>query len=450
MAEARYTLPGAKLPDVPLPPTLLFHRWQAYDRFRQEGTAKPSLKRDQAGLDFLRLVASHAHNTSRARYEVWHQRFAAACDAVGAEPALSATTLWRLVLGWGTNPTFETGLTLDPLLGFPFIPGSAVKGLVHRIAEQELLEARDGNLAIPEAPKALPADPPADLMAALTRCARVHALFGSLHLRRERPTDPEPPFDRLAPWRDLVQKAGKEPPPSWAEAFLRLARLCSDAPTGGMVTCFDAVPAPKAVSSDRSLLAPDVLTPHVGDGPIPIHFLAVREGVTFELRYRLSRWPAAEPRDEEERQRAKDLAGLDRETVAAALKRWLTRGLEELGLGGKTSAGYGYFLAEGSRPALPRILPEPDLPAEPTEELSESESVARAFLPDEIAGDVAVAALDKALKEPEEATRAAVAARFVTLFPDTLAKWRTSQRAATKKRVEAIDRLLAGNKESGP
>ena len=58
-------------------------------------------------------------------------------------------------------------------------------------------------------------------------------------------------------------------------------------------------------------------------------------------------------------------------------------------------------------------------------------------------------AVDKGLKELDEATRAAVAARFAALFPDALAKWRTSQKAATKKRVEAIDQLLVGNQESG-
>lgn len=443
MAE-RYTLPGTRLPEGTLPPTLLFHRWQAYDRFQQEGASK-AFKRDACSHRFLQLVAARAHDASRARYAAWHERFADACAAVGAEPPLPATTLWRMVVGWGTNPTFETGLTLDHLLGFPFIPGSAVKGLLHRVAEQELLEAP----AIPEAPASLPTEPPSDLIAALTRSLRVHALFGSLHLRRGQSTDPEAPFDRLVAWRNLVQEAGKEPPPAWANAFRSLERLCSEAPAGGMVTCFDAVPTPKALTELGSLLTPDVLTPHVGDGPNPILFLAVRDGVTFELRYRLSRWPAAEPRDQEEQARSESLAGIDRPTVAAELKRWLTRGLEELGLGGKTSAGYGYLLAQGSRIAVPELLTEPPLPPEPKEEVSDAERIARSFLPPGIPADTAVDALDKALKEPDETTREAVAARFVKLFPDTLAKWRTSQRPATKKRVETIDRLLASNKESG-
>lgn len=444
----RYTLPGTELPEGALPPALLFHRWQAYDRFRQEGALK-AFKRESASLGFLRRVATEAQNACKAGYGDWHQRFAAACTAVGAEPPVRATTLWRLVIGWGTNPAFETGITIDHFLGFPCVPGSAVKGLLHRVAEQELLEDRGGAAAIAPAPETRPAEPPAGLAHALARCLRVRALFGSLHLRHGQEGGPEAPFDRLAAWRGLLAEPDQESGP-WTEIRRQLLRLCSEAPAGGMVTCFDTVPVPEAFSGERTVLTPDVLTPHKDDKPNPIPFLAVRDGVTFELRYRLAAWPSSKPRDREEEERSSDLGGIDRNTVAVELKRWLVRGLAELGLGGKTSAGYGYLLAEGARLPMPRLLEEPPLPAEPKEVLSEAERLARAVLPDGIDGNRAVAALDNALRNPDLAVQTAVAARFRKLFSPTLKDWRGSLKSATRKRVEAIDRLLSGNKENEP
>jgi CRISPR-associated protein Cmr6 len=473
MPDLRFTLPGTRLPaHASLPPTLLFHRWQAYDRYERE----PELDRDgrqrrdpktrelkwldafdqnDAKLPFLRKVADAVQRECSQLYPAWNDRFSGAFTRLAIEPVLRATTQWRLVAGWGTNPTFETGLTLDHLLGFPFIPGSAVKGLLHRMAELELLEDRGGEPAIPPAPGAFPAEPPSGLRAALIRARRVRALFGSLHLRRRKkeketdPEDPEAPYDRLAAWRDLLSGTD-EVPKDWTETRRQLVRLCSDAPAGGMVACFDAVPDRNAFADkDRRVLSPDVLTPHE-PAPNPIPFLAVQPGVTFELRYRLARWPATDPRDPEERERAADLDGITREAVSKELRRWLVRGLAELGLGGKTSAGYGYLLEKGTRFARPELLAEPPRPVEPREILPEPERQARLALPQDINASRAVDALDKALKEGDPAVQAAVAARFKKLFPETVEKWRSSQRAATRKRVEAIDRLLRGSEEPEP
>jgi CRISPR type III-B/RAMP module RAMP protein Cmr6 len=451
--EERFTLAGTKLPrQKGLPPTLLFHRWQRYDCFwpdsfiaeRNKVQNLTPFKRDFTGLRFLERVAKEAQELMQERYSAWNKRYTDALDSPGLkiEPVIRATTLWRLVVGWGTNPAFETGITLDHFLGFPYIPGSAVKGLLHRVAEQELLEERDG-AAIPTAPATPPAEPPSSLTNALVRSLRIRALFGSLHLRSQKGGH-EAPFDRLTAWRNLLPEPDSESA-AWTEIRSQLARLCSEAPAGGMVACFDAVPDAKTFDAgQRPVLKPDVLTPHLGDSPNPILFLAVRDGVTFELRYRL----ASEPRDSDERERTSDLGGIDRDTVAAELQRWLVRGLAELGLGGKTSAGYGYFLPEGARLSRPKLLEESPVPAKPKEELPEPERQARQVLPEEISGDQAVAALDKALTHSDPKVRAAVAARFKELFPETLEKWRASKKAATKRRVEAIDGLLGEGEES--
>ncbi len=454
--EERFTLAGTKLPPREgLPPTLLYHRWQRYDCFwpdhfiddkNKKQNLKP-FKRDFTALRFLQRVATEIQESNREPYKTWHGRFSNAFAELEIEPVIRATTLWRLVVGWGTNPAFETGITLDHLLGFPFIPGSAVKGLLHRVAEQELLEPLGNEPAIPIPPPELPESPPSELQKSLARALRVRALFGSIHLRkRKKPsTDPESPFDRLRQWKQRLPEPGSESDP-WNDVRKQLARLCSETPAGGMVTCFDAVPDKQAFSAKRLVLEADVLTPHPhapkDKGPNPILFLAVRDGVTFELRYRLT-WPAAELRDEEERERIADLgSGIDRKTIAAELKRWLERGLEELGLGGKTSAGYGYLLAEGIQLPSPELREEPLVETKPAEDLTEAERHARAVLPDGIDSKRAVNILDKALNDPDPARRAAVVHRYICLFPNDLGEWRTRKSPAMRRRVEAMDRIL--------
>ena len=435
--EERFTIPGTKLPpQQQLPPTLLFHRWQRYDCFwphsfivdRNKTQRLTPFKRDFTGVAFLDRVAKEVQNACKDGYEGWHQRFTRACDDLQAK-CVKAKTLWRLVVGWGTNPAFETGITLDHLLGFPFIPGSAVKGLLHRMAEQELLEPIGGEPALPTVPPEFPEAPTAELEKSLLRALRVRVLFGSIHLRKKLKTDPEPPFDRLRQWQRRLPEPGPEPDP-WSGVRKQLARLCSDTPGGGMVTCFDAVPVPETFSDNRDILTPDVLTPHPltakDKGPNPILFLAVRDGVTFELRYRLAAWPASKPRDREEEERVSDLGGIDRNTVADKLKDWMVRGLEELGLGGKTSAGYGY-LYETEAPAMPAV--------------PESEKFARRHLPEGLSSGDAADALDRALRDPDPANRAAVAARFKNLHADTLDKWRTSPKGSKKERARLVDRL---------
>ncbi len=448
--EERFTLAGTKLPPQQgLSPTLLYHRWQRYDCFwsdtfvddRNKTQKLTPFKRDFTGFRFLASVVKEVQELNQKRYELWYERFRDAFGELKIEPIISATTLWRLVVGWGTNPTFETGITLDHLLGFPFIPGSAVKGLVHRVAEQELLEAVEGEPGIPEFPPELPEAPTAELQRSLARALRIRALFGSIHLRRRKkpPTDPESPFDRLHRWHRRMPQRSPEPDP-WKDVRKQLTRLCSDTPTGGMVTCFDAVPAKRTFSAERAVLTPDVLTPHPltpDEGPTPIPFLAVRDGIAFELRYRLT-WPASEPRYPEERERAADLGVIDRKTVAAELKRWLVRGLAELGLGGKTSAGYGY-LYETQAPEMPELLKGPPVP--------EAEKFARRHLPEGLFPSSRATALEEALRDPDPANKAAVAVRFKSLFSDSLDEWRRSPKASKRDRAKLVDELAEENEK---
>jgi len=434
MAGYASTFVGRRWPEGDASPALLFLKGQVYDRF------EPVPVREKSRLPFLREIARRVQEVNRQRYAAWHERFRTACERLGAEPPLVAATWWRLVAGWATNPTLEVGLTLDPLLGFPFVPGSAVKGLLHRVAEMELLE-EPGGVPRPAAP-ALPPSPPPELLAALGRALQVRALFGSLAARRDGGTDqPEAPFDRLRAWLDLIEPERDpegRPPAAWEGAAADLDLLCGDRATGGLVTCFDAVPAPEVFAIGGNLLEPDVLTPHTEGKPNPIPFLAVRAGAAFELRFRLAALPAAagDLRDDEEAFRRSALAGASREELLERLRTWLLRGLAEHGLGGKTAAGYGYLL-QGERPKPPPPAPPPA--PEPEEELPPAERYARGVLPDDLDPSHLANALDKAIGEGDPEQLAAVARRFAERYPDLVAGWRERRNArAIQKRLQAL------------
>lgn len=451
MAEGRYTLLGARPSTCLLSPTLAFHRWHQYDSFR-------SFERKNTSWSFLDEVATTVQTVNQEHYAHWHRRFCKACGDLGAEVLPEVTTLWRLVVGWGTNPALEVGISLDHLLGFPYLPGSGVKGLVHHIAEQELLKVSDdGEPSIP-LPR-VSSLPPPTLLPSLRRALRIRALFGSIHLRK--PTSktedeeektieaPEAPFDRLEGWCKLVPDPLPDTDP-WAQVRSSLALLCSDAPTGGMVTFFDAVPTPQmfALGEGRRVLTPDVLTPHKDNKPNPVLFLAVRDSVAFELRYRLALWPAEHPRDGEEGERAEALRGVTRDEMARQLERWSGRAVMELGAGGKTTAGYGYFLPRGQTLTNVELL-EPPEKAKPDDSLSEAERYARRILPEGIQRSEAIAHLDKVLNWPEKdldhaekEKRRAVVQLFCNRFAEVIEGMRGRLVSAMKKRIRKIDQIL--------
>jgi CRISPR-associated protein Cmr6 len=213
---------------------------------------------------------------------------------------LRVTPGWRLAVGLGNRANaHETGLSLHGTYGWPAIPGSTLKGL----ACARALESG--------------ADP-----------GRVATVFGLPRVRAaaahteadDRPEAEEGGHDDLD---NIGDDAGRP----------RAHR--------GAVRFLDALPAAEPV---RVVL--DVLTPHVQPyyadtasddereprapaeyhSPVPVQFLVVNGG-SFAV----------------------DLAGPAAEDVWQAAE-WCTQALGQVGVGGKTSAGYGYCRVE----ALPR------------------------------------------------------------------------------------------------
>ncbi len=172
--------------------------------------------------------------------------------------SFNATSESRLIIGLGGTSVIETGMTLHPLYGFPYLPGSGLKGLARAYAE----------------------------------------------------------IVEVAPKEELLEIFGSEDKDPHNVANNRQ----------GKVFFMDGLPLsfPK--------LELDIMNPHYSEyyqgnkppadylNPVPVTFLAVAAGQKFSF--------AVYSRDK---------------SLTEKAKAWLIGGLTELGAGGKTNVGYGYF-----------------------------------------------------------------------------------------------------------
>jgi CRISPR-associated protein Cmr6 len=343
--------PGLPAASTQTSPTLLYHKWHAYDLAEDpwhRTPPVPSWQTKTSRLELLERVAQIA-NGALSSYTAWHIRYFDALTALGVDrnaTVLTAKTVWHFVAGLATNPALETGITLHLLHGFPYVPGAAVRGLVRRVAENELMGNREAWLDQDASER--PSED--EISQFLTEAERLKAVLGSLAV--------DPPISGIEQaWRtprELLRHVrgllGSGRPSDLLRQ--RIDALLNES-TGGLVTFFDAVPA----QGENDLLETDLLNPHYPDfyrnpdkfqpsddqDPTPVYFLAVRPEAAFEFSFRLSPWPEREPRDEPERRRAEALGMTTRDDMLGKITDWLSRGLKSWGAGAKTAAGYGYF-----------------------------------------------------------------------------------------------------------
>lgn len=64
------------------------------------------------------------------------ERAQLAVDSLRCPTRFSLKTSWRMIVGLGSPSPLETSMTLHPVYGFPFIPGTAVKGIARAWAEK--------------------------------------------------------------------------------------------------------------------------------------------------------------------------------------------------------------------------------------------------------------------------------------------------------------------------
>ena len=356
-------------------PTLLYHKWQGYDRFTVEHRNNRRLKAfstDQQ-KDYLKKIIEYV-NQVKEEQSGWIEKYLSNISALSSNVILeSFTTNWRLIVGMGTNPTLETGLQLHHLYGFPYIPGSMVKGLLHHVAELELCQSENWKLDGEDSWQQVSKEKKEKFHQALARARLIRILFGSVFITRYKNKKNnqfyglETPLEWFKEWKEKIfDKMNEKEKEEIQETITALKTIASEDHTGGMLTFFDAVPDEDAFN-DGELLQLDIMNPHYQDyysddkgttppsddqNPNPIYFLAVKPGVKFVFPYRIADFPLDNGwRDvlEEERWNVlqkNDINNL--EDIQKLVNHWFEAALTEWGVGAKTAAGYGYFMGETS------------------------------------------------------------------------------------------------------
>lgn len=234
---------------------------------------------------FIAFLAETINHHPPADYEALLTRHLE--DVSSVLPMYSTS---RLLLGIGEASILETHLTLHPLYGFPYLPGSSQKGVArHWMNENldsvellELIEEYGTALVPPRTPRVV-----------------LNRLFG-------------------------CEPKGKTPGRE------------------GEIVFFDAWP--ETYDNECPLVTPDVLTPHQSSyystegreapaetsKPVPVSLLAVSRGLCFVAALK----HVGAPRG----------AGVDdREALVAVGQQVLRQALQANGIGAKTGSGYGYL-----------------------------------------------------------------------------------------------------------
>lgn len=260
---------------------------------------------------------------------------------------------WRLVIGLGLPSPFETGLALHHLYGVPVIPGSALKGLTRAWRLQTIAE----DLGVPQL-EPVHTNKWNDTKLGLTPLQRLEELLSTSVPRPEddntkrkaKEARLEERYGSLlqgleASQKNKLEEWGYEVPSLGSrderinEYIDSFSRVFGSVDREGEVIFLDALPKSLVVDGEP-LLELDLMNPHYGkyyEGtsppsdsltPVPVPFLAVRKDSRFQLRIL-----------------SQEGALLDEAS------KWLTRALDELGIGAKTRAGYGQIVPPGAEKA---------------------------------------------------------------------------------------------------
>lgn len=122
--------------------SLLFHRFIPHDRkwdiFDKEETWRnivcraKELSNENLATSFLKRQRG-LENLLKKKYgenNVWKKE---------------GKTVWRLAIGLGNTSPLDTGITLHPLYGIPYLPGSAVKGICRAWKFEQLTGTAEDN-----------------------------------------------------------------------------------------------------------------------------------------------------------------------------------------------------------------------------------------------------------------------------------------------------------------
>jgi CRISPR type III-B/RAMP module RAMP protein Cmr6 len=208
-----------------------------------------------------------------------YQRWYSMLQCSGVEP-FHLRVDWRMIVGLGGETVLETDLNLHHLYGIPIIPGSALKGLTR---------------------------------------AYVAEAYKEYHVPEDQPEEKRHASKSIDDDHSVIK------------------RIFGHQDVAGTVCFFDAMPLsgqaqfvvdimnPHYPDYYRSLQSDRITAPSNNQQPNPVSFLTVTN-TTFTF--------ALTPRNPHKDQHRGDVA---------LVQKWLQEALQKYGVGGKTSAGYGYF-----------------------------------------------------------------------------------------------------------
>lgn len=249
-------------------------------------------------------------------------RWRATVTADPGAQAFTARARTRCAVGLGAKGAREVGLRLHHLYGFPIIPGSALKGLTRAYATLIWAEKLGGSLG----------QEPADVLAVLTEHERRAGSYQEAAFAQAVGA-------RFARSAETVLATIKALPGDTVAAMEDIINVCGAQAQAGRICFFDAVPTGPVV------LETDIINPHYPDyyrafgndpnappadyySPIPVMFLTVAAETIFLFAVALRR---------------DDNTDGKAATRLAQARGWLEGGLGQLGVGAKTTSGYGLF-----------------------------------------------------------------------------------------------------------
>jgi CRISPR type III-B/RAMP module RAMP protein Cmr6 len=220
--------------------------------------------------------------------------------------------------------TMENANVLLNRQGYPYIPGSAVKGCARRMALQALHDwpqSGESDAGDPTAPCRQGFQSKADMLATIAR------VFGWVGQDWENGKNKDRKTGQETTWKsDFAWACHGD-----ANVIEEASRLAGGHDSfGGSIAFLDAQP-----NTDPGLEL-DVVTPHGSDteNPIPVFFPAIGAQLKGDF-FAFPLLPIARAKSED----------------FPKAVQWLSNGLEIFGLGAKTNAGYGWFhLSSDSQP----------------------------------------------------------------------------------------------------
>jgi CRISPR-associated protein Cmr6 len=278
-------------------------QWKLTDRTKRRGYAPLSLRMSVPTL--LSKV---------------NARRAAMFASMPGITVVSAEPDYRLVLGFGVEHVLETNLCLHRIYGFPIVPGSAVKGITRARAFWEIAEG----LGVP----AVTAEEATRRKAGKekTPLQLLDQLLTESDQKKQQEMLETLRSDLLCSSVAMLQSLALS---KWLAMADEFHHIFGTTEHQGQVIFFDAYPTrmPK--------LEVDILNPHYSKyyqggepptppadylDPVPTYFLTVAKGSPFQF-----------------------AVASKRATLVNKAKTWLAEALADLGIGSKTSAGYGFM-----------------------------------------------------------------------------------------------------------